>query len=85
MSYKWKQIKKDLDIGDKKYNRSDQKNYIFERKMMVFYKFINIWITKVKTRQLNENAFKWLKLLKLFKDFMYKFWYRTLIDEFRET
>ena len=44
MSHKWKQIKKDLDIGDKKYNRSDQKNYIFEKKNDGFYKFINIWI-----------------------------------------
>ena len=31
MSYKWKQVQKYLDIGDKKYHRSYEQNYIIEK------------------------------------------------------
>ena len=43
MFRKWKQVKKYPDIDDESYHRSYQQKYIIE-KMMVFYKFMNIWM-----------------------------------------
>ena len=48
-------IQKDVNIGDKKYYKSYQQNYIIEKKIykylqIVFYKFVNIQIQKYKVR-----------------------------------
>ena len=49
MPYRWKQFLKCLDIGDEKYHISFQQNTLL-KKVMVLYKFINIWIKNYKMR-----------------------------------
>ena len=46
MSYRWKQIKKCLDIGDEKYHKSDQRNTLLKKNdsFLQLYKYMSIKI-----------------------------------------